>query len=326
MIHAAILSFWHVHARDYARQASEHPDVELVAAWDEDPGRGRAESGEYGLAFCPDLDEVLARDDIDAVIVTAPTSMHRDVLVAAARAGKHIFTEKVIAATVSECDEILAAVGDAGVVLTVSLPRLYDGYTQTIRQLIDDRRFGDLTLVRVRLSHGGALGAQPWLPARFFDLAPTAGGALIDLGCHPMYLTRLFLGGLPATVSASYGHITGRAVEDNAVAVLQHPGGALGVVEAGFVNRCSPFTIEVHGTDASLLYGTPQPRLMFRDQASDAWAELAVAPPLPPPFAQFVRHIQQGTKATENIGIGADLTRLMEAAGRSAATGGVIGL
>jgi 1,5-anhydro-D-fructose reductase (1,5-anhydro-D-mannitol-forming) len=326
MIRAAMLSFWHVHARDYARQAGEHPDVELVAAWDEDPERGREESARYGLAFCADLSEILARDDIDAVIVTAPTSMHRDVLVAAAGAGKHIFTEKVLAPTVSECDEILAAVDAAGVVLTVSLPRLYDGYTRTIRQLIDDRRFGDLTLVRVRLSHGGALGDQPWLPARFFDPAQTAGGALIDLGCHPMYLTRLFLGGLPARVSASYGHITARAVEDNAVAVLEYPSGALGVVEAGFVNRCSPFTIEVHGTDASLLYGTPERRLLFRDQSGDAWAELPEAPPSPPPFAQFVLHIQQETKAAENTGIGADLTRLMEAANRSAATGGMIGL
>jgi 1,5-anhydro-D-fructose reductase (1,5-anhydro-D-mannitol-forming) len=323
MIRAALLSFWHVHARDYARQASEHPDVELAAAWDEDPERGRAESDKLGLAFCADLHAVLARDDIDTVIVAAPTSMHRDVLVAAARAGKHIFTEKVLAPTVSECDEILAAVADADVVLTVSLPRLYDGYTNAIRQLIDDRRLGELTLVRVRLSHGGALG-QAWLPARFFDPAEAVGGALIDLGCHPMYLARLFLGGLPATVSASYGRLTGREVEDNAVAVLTYPNGALGVVEAGFVNRCSPFTIEVHGTDGSLLYGTPEPRLLFRDQASDAWVELPVPSPSPSPFAQLVRHIQEETRATENVGISVDLTRLMVAANRSAAARGAI--
>ena len=325
MIRVALLSFWHVHARDYARQATEHPDVELVTAWDEDSGRGRAEAAERGLTFDADLHTVLARDDIDAVIVTAPTSTHRDVLVAAARAGKHIFTEKVLAPTVPECDEILAAVDDAGVVLTVSLPRLYDASTRTVQQVIADGRLGELTLVRVRLSHGGALG-QPWLPARFFDPAQTAGGALIDLGCHPMYLARLFLGGLPATVTASYGHVTGRPVEDNAVAVLAYPDGALGVVEAGFVNRCSPFTIEVHGTDGSLLYGTPEPRLLVRDQASEAWAELPAAAPLPSAFAQFVRHIQEGTRAAENVGVSVDLTRLMAAASRSAATGGAIGL
>ena len=52
---------------------------------------------------------------------------------------------------------------------------------------------GRLTLVRVRLAHDGALG-DGWLPEHFYDPAATAGGALIDLGCHPMYLARLFLG------------------------------------------------------------------------------------------------------------------------------------
>jgi 1,5-anhydro-D-fructose reductase (1,5-anhydro-D-mannitol-forming) len=106
--------------------------------------------------------------------------------------------------------------------------------------------------------------------------------------------------------------------------VLTYPNGALGVVEAGFVNRCSPFTIEVHGTDGSLLYGTPEPRLLFRSRESDAWAELPSPTSAPSPFAQFVRHIQEETRATENVGISVDLTRLMVAANRSAAAGGVI--
>src|SRR5882762_9207348 len=49
MIRVAMLSFWHVHARDYARQATEHPGVAIVAAWDEDPGRGRAQAAELDV-------------------------------------------------------------------------------------------------------------------------------------------------------------------------------------------------------------------------------------------------------------------------------------
>lgn len=322
MIRAAMLSFWHVHALGYAKQAAEHPDVELVAAWDENAERGRAQAAELGLAFHDDLAEVLARDDVDAVINDVPTTMHRDVLVAAAKAGKHIFTEKVLAPTTAECDEIMAAVDAAGVVLTLSLPRLYHGYTRAIRGIVADGRLGGLTLARARLSHGGALG-EAWLPARFFDPGETAGGALIDLGCHPMYLARLFLGGLPESLIASYGYVTGRAVDDNAVALLRYPNGAIGVVEAGFVNRSSPFAIELHGTDASLLYGTPEPRLLVSGHGGQ-WSEVPVPEAAPTAFEQFVRHIQQGTKATENVEIGLDLTRLMEAANRSAASGGVV--
>jgi predicted dehydrogenase len=219
------------------------------------------------------------------------------------------------------------AVDRAGIKLTVSLPRLSGGYTLAIRRLLAEGRLGEVTLARTRLSHDGAL-PPGWLPAQFFNAEEAGGGALIDLGCHPMYLTRLFLGGMPETVTATYGHVTGRDVEDNAVAVLRYPSGAIGLAEAGFVNRHSPFTIEVHGTDGSLLYGTPHPRLLIASGGGgrDEWSELPLPDPLPSPFEEWLTHIEQGTTATENIALALDLTTLMDAANRSARTGEAIRL
>jgi 1,5-anhydro-D-fructose reductase (1,5-anhydro-D-mannitol-forming) len=328
VIRVAILSFWHVHARDYARQAQAHPRTEIIAAWDEDPARGAAKAAELGASFHDDLAELLARDDVDGVVVTTPTNAHRDVIVAAAQAGKHVFTEKVLAATPAESHQIMDAIERAGVRLTVSLPRLSDSYTVAIRRILAEGRLGQLTLARTRLSHDGAL-PPGWLPAQFFDLEQARGGALIDLGCHPMYLTRLFLGGMPESVAATYGHVTGREVEDNAVAVLRYPTGAIGLAEAGFVNRHSPFTIEVHGTEGSLLYGTPDARLRIASGGGgrDAgWSEVPLPDPVPSPFDQWVSHIEQGTTATENIALALDLTTLMDAANRSAKTGEAIRL
>ncbi len=323
MIRIAMLSFWHVHAKDYARQAQEHPDVEIVAAWDEEPVRGREQAAKYGVPFSENLAELLANPEIDGVVVDTPTNLHREVICAAAQAGKHIFTEKVLASTLHECNEILAAVNTAGVRLAVSLPRLNDGYTLAIQEILARQSLGQLTLVRTRLSHNGALG-QGWLPPHFFDLTQCAGGALIDLGCHPMYLARLFLG-LPESVSASFGYVTGRAVEDNAVATLRYTNGALGVVEAGFVNSHSPFSIEVHGTQGSLFYGTPEARLLVRSSlmegsARERWTEYPLPTNQPGAFQQWVSHIQQGSNASENIQLATDLTRLMEAASLSAGT------
>jgi predicted dehydrogenase len=323
VIRVAILSFWHVHADDYTREAQAHPRTQVVAVWDEDAARGRAKASSIGATFHENLGELLAGRDIDAVVVTTPTGAHRDVIVAAAKAGKHIFTEKVLGLTPAECREILGAVDAAGVRLTVSLPRLADGYTQATQAILADGRLGQLTLVRVRLSHDGALGRR-WLPAQFFDPDATGGGALIDLGCHPMYLTRLFLGSMPERVSASFGHITGQPVEDNAVAVLHYASGAIGVAEAGFVNPHSPFTIEVHGTEGSLLYGTPEARLLVRtvpQGRDDPWTEVPMPDRGPGPFDQWVGHIERGTTATENIALAVDLTTLMDAANRSAQTG-----
>jgi 1,5-anhydro-D-fructose reductase (1,5-anhydro-D-mannitol-forming) len=328
MIRVAILSFWHVHADDYAREARDHPRTEIVAAWDEDAKRGRARAESLAARFHADLGELLQSPDVDAVVVTTPTNAHRDVIVAAADAGKHIFTEKVLALTPRECRDILAAVERNNVKLTVSLPRLADGYTQATQKVLAEGRLGDVTLVRVRLSHDGAVGRR-WLPAQFFDPEEAGGGALVDLGCHPMYLTRTFLGGMPDRLTASYGHVTGRPVEDNAVALLHYPSGAIGVVEAGFVNPHSPFTIEVHGTEGSLLFGTPEARLLLRSNphGRDAnWTELPLPDRAPGPFDQWVSHIERGTVATDNIALAVDLTTLMDAANRSARTGRTIEL
>jgi 1,5-anhydro-D-fructose reductase (1,5-anhydro-D-mannitol-forming) len=327
MIRVAILSFWHVHATDYAREAIDHPRTEIVAAWDEDPERGRASAASLGVPFHDDLSELLAVPDLDGVIVTTPTSEHRAVMVAAAEAGKHIFTEKVLGLTPADCQAILDAVERNDVTMTVSLPRLAHGYTGAIQAALADQQLGQVTLVRTRLSHDGAL-REAWLPAQFFDAGQAGGGALVDLGCHPMYLTRLFLGAMPDRVTALFGHLTARPVEDNAVAVLGLGSGALGVVEAGFINRNSPFSIEVHGTEGSLFYGTPQPRLLLR-ASRDGTAEVTELPipeDAPSPFQQWVRHIEDGTRAVENIALAVDLTILMDAAMRSARTGQTVRL
>jgi predicted dehydrogenase len=322
MIRVAMISFWHVHARDYARQATEHSETEIVAVWDELAERGRAEAEKLGARFYPSLDELLAQPAIDGVIIDTPTNVHPEVISAAAGAGKHIFTEKVLALTLREGQQVLDAVEKAGVVLTVSLPWLNAGSTLAIQDILARAWLGELTLVRTRLSHGGALG-QGRLPAHFYDPEQCGGGALIDLGCHPMYLARLFLG-LPESISASYGYLTGRAVEDNAVAVLRYSQGALGVVEAGFVNRFSPFTIEIHGTEGSLFYGgTPENTLRVRSAVPGAagnsqWEALPLSSDRPSAFQQWVTHIQQGTTASENIQLALDLTTLMEAANLSA--------
>lgn len=328
MIRIAMISFWHVHAHDYLKQARENPATEIVAVWDENPQRGRAEATALGVRFYEHLDELFKQPDIDAVIIDTPTSNHRDVMVAAALAGKHMFTEKVVATTLHECHEILAAVEKSGVKLAVSLPRLYHGYTLAIQQVVEQKLLGALTLVRTRLSHSGALRSPDrpdgWLPAHFYNLEQCGGGALIDLGCHPMYLARLFLG-LPESVSAYYGYMTGREVEDNAVAVLQYPQGALGIVEAGFVNHFSPLTIEIHGTEGSLFYGTPERKLLIRstvlgEEGSRQWSDRtnSIPPDKPMAFQQWVTHIQEDTTADENIQMALELTMLMEAANLSA--------
>ncbi|WP_342481487.1 Gfo/Idh/MocA family oxidoreductase [Paenibacillus sp. FSL L8-0340] len=323
-----LVSFWHVHAWDYVKQAQAHEDTFIAAVWDEDVIRGQEAAETLKVPYFESLDDMLAQEDVNAVIVDAPTNIHKEVIVAAAKAGKHIFTEKVITPTVQEVDDIITEVNRNQVIITVSLPRLNDGYTLSIMELISGGLLGEITYVRVRLSHNGAIAG--WLPEHFYNKEQCLGGALIDLGCHPMYLTRLFLGQDVTGVSANFGYITGKDVEDNAVATLFTTSGAIGVVEAGFVNSHSPFTIEVHGTEGTLLFGTPEDKLLLRtnkpEGTSASWTEIPIKDNHDSAFHQWVNHIQSDTFADNNIQTAIELTRLMEAANRSAKEGRVIPL
>lgn len=316
----AVLGFWHVHAKDYARQAQEHPGTELVAVWDDDLELGRAGAEQFGVPFTDDLEALLARTDLDGVIITTPTDVHRDIMVKAATAGKHIFTEKVLAPTVAEAIEIIAAADANGVKLVVSLPRLAHGYTQAIRDVIAGGELGRLTYGRVRLSHDGAIsrnGKDGWLPQRFFDPKAAIGGALTDLGCHPVYLLQLFLGATPETVSATYRSVAGLGLEDNAVVTVGYPDQKIGVIEAGFASP-NPFTIEIFGTDGSLSYTDDGNVLRVSGK------ELPVPEHSLDPFGQWVDHITNGTRADDNLARAVELTRMVVAANDAAVQGQAI--
>jgi 1,5-anhydro-D-fructose reductase (1,5-anhydro-D-mannitol-forming) len=315
-LRVAVLGFWHVHAGDYANSTVNHPGTELVAVWDDDQERGREGAARFGVEYTDDLDALLARDDIDAVTITTSTDVHRDVIVRAAQAGKHVFTEKLLAPTVAEAEEIVAACDAAGVQLIVSLPRLYHGYTAAIRSEIESGRLGDITYARVRLSHDGAV--KPWLPERFFDPATAIGGALTDLGCHPVYLTQLFLGAQPATVQAVYRSLTHRQVEDHAVVTVGYDDQAIGVIEAGFVSG-NPFTIDVFGTTGSVSYTEQGNALTASGPSYGGTVSLDVPEDGQDAYGQWVDHIRNGTRADDNIARAVELTRLVVAANEAAA-------
>jgi len=316
----AAIGFWHVHAGDYARNVQQHPDTTLVAVWDDDEERGRAAASEFGVEFVADLDELLSRPALDAVTVTTATDQHRDVIGRAIAAGKHVFTEKILAPTVSEAQELVDLAQQAGVALVVSLPRLSDDYTVAIERILDEGTLGELTYSRVRLAHDGWVAG--WLPERFADPDAAIGGALTDLGCHPAYLTRLFHRAEPQTIQASYGSVTGREVEDNAVVTATFPDGRLGVFEASVVTTPGAFTIELRGTRASLTFGFGGERLLAKGGAfGEEWQELPLPESRPGAFAQWVQHIHDSSTADDNLRHAVALTRMVVAANESAAAG-----
>ncbi len=281
------------------------------------------EASKRGVSFHEDLDELLSREDVDGVVVTTPTVAHREVVTAAAGAGKHVFAEKVIAPTLREAREVVAKVEEAGVTLVVSLPRLYAGYTRAIREALTSGEIGEPTYLRVRVSHDGALPSaaspQGWLPERFFDPRQSAGGVTIDFGAHPLYLLAHLLG-MPEEVSSAYGRFTGRAVEDHSVVAMLYPNGALGIAEASFLGATAPFSVEAHGTEGSLLYD-PSGGLRTRRRGAERWSVVRVPADGRSPFERWVDLSSAGRADPENVRAALELNALAEAANLSAHRG-----
>ncbi len=317
MIRVAMLSQWHVHANEYASQAQNNANVEIMAVWDEQPERGQNWAAALGAPFVADLEQVLIDPTIDAVVVDTPTNLHREIITAAARHHKHIFSEKVLGLTGDECKDIFAAVDATGVKLMLSLPRLSDSYYVYAQHAIDSGLLGRLNTVRCRVHHDGALPKgerqSGWLPNHFFDPVACGGGALIDLGAHPIYLANR-LAGKPRAVTAFLGSMLGRSIDDHAVATVEYASGCIGILESGYVSGKGMFMLELHGTEGSLLVEDGNVRIASRQLNSLDWYTPTLPLPMPKPFEQWVDWILRDQEPKINRQDMYDLTLINEAA------------
>lgn len=246
----AILGVWHVHAPDYTRTALAHGEV--VGFFERNDALAEAFAAHFGLPRFATVEELLA-SECEAVIVCSASRDHAEDMIAAARAGKHIFTEKVLALTDAECDAIEAAVNESGVTFVISLFQKYIGSRRAVKTVADSGELGKINYLRFRNCHTGS--AANWLPTHFYNAEECGGGAMIDLGAHGMYLTHWILG-MPVAATSAFTLACERAdvaekntdrVEDNAVTVMTYANGAIAVNETGFVSANDPVVFEVHG-------------------------------------------------------------------------------
>jgi len=320
MLKVALLSCWHVHAEEYAQEFESRDDVELTVVWDEEPDKGRVFAKRHNTEFEPDLDKLLERDDVDAVCVNAPTNMHPEVMIKSARAGKHIFTEKVLALTNVEANEISEAIKKSGVKFCISFPHRTFPHNLFAKKVMEENLLGNVTYMRVRNAHNGASGG--WLPPHFYDEKQCGGGAMIDLGAHPMYLIPWILG-KPDEVSSAFTYVTDHKVEDNAVTLMKYKNGTIAVSETGFVTKYSPFTLELHGTEGSLMITGSDVRLISTKLNESSvefcgWIDPIQLPQaLPSAITQFVEGILYNKEIIFGIRDAVILTELMDAAYRA---------
>lgn len=308
-----MLSKWHVHAPGYANELKKSGKVNIKAVWDDDIERGSKWAAELGAEFEPDLAKLLARDDIEAVFNCSPTTAHKDILIAAAEAGKNIFTEKALCPTVDDCLCVKKAVEKAGVIFTISFPERFAPVFKLAKSLVDIGAFGKISTIRRRKAHSGVSGH--WLPAYWFDEKDAAGGAMMDLGCHPMYDLAYF-GGKVKRVTGMFNSPLGSKIDENAVSIMEFENGIIGISETGFMSCASPDVFEIYGTNGSLIRHGDDIKVYSTKLApfTNEWIRPSMPAAGPAPIMQFVDACiaKSASPALCTIDDAIDLTRLLE--------------
>jgi predicted dehydrogenase len=215
-----ILSFAHVHAPGYAECLARMPDVELAAIADEDEARGREAVARFGGDYHRDYQELLARDDLAAVIVCSPTVHHREMVVAAAEAGKHVLCEKPLATRYADAEAMVAACRAHGVTLQTAFPMRFSPPAIALRRAVRDGAVG--TPLAVMGTNPGRLP-----PGWFGDPELAGGGAVMD---HTVHVADLLRWTFEREIVEVYAEVDtrlhpGLAADDVAVLLLRLEGG-----------------------------------------------------------------------------------------------------
>lgn len=317
MLQCALVGAWHVHFDEYATAFQKRENCKITCLWDDDVERGKTCAAKYNAEFVDDYDALLARNDVDCVIVCSATNLHTGLIIKAANAQKHIYTEKVLCFTKEDALKIKDAVDKSGIKFCISFPKRCDSRVLFAKQAIQDGLLGDVYYARVRNAHDGS--TTGWLPEHFYDETSCGGGAMMDLGAHPMYLLP-YLMGSPKSTTSLFTQATGRGVDDNAVSLIEFENGAIGCSETAFVSKNCPLTIELSGSKGTMYIGGKDDNVVYN--VNDSWEEPTILPdPLKMPIDQWVDAILYGGKIEFSIDAAVALTVLMEKAYESYRTG-----
>lgn len=251
-------------AKTHAFALSKSDKCFFAGAYDMNRERVEAFCKEHGgKAYC-ELEEFLASDDFQVVVVATPSGLHHDLAIAALKAKKHVLVEKPLEITVQRCNDIIEEGRKQGrLVGGIFQSRFYEA-PRLVKKALDEGRFGKLTLVEASVKWFRSqeyYDSGAWRGTWEID----GGGALMNQSIHAIDLLSWFGGDVQCidgyTETIAHERIE---VEDNGVAILKFKNGALGVIEGstsiypGFIKR-----LEVCGTQGSAI---------LEDESLVAWS------------------------------------------------------
>lgn len=283
MIGAGSISDYHLSA------LAALPEADLRVVCGSTLDRAAAQARRYGIPDVTDrYREVLARSDIQAVVIATPDHTHHELVMAAVERGKAVLVQKPLGATLGQAEQMVRAAEQQDAMLCVSFMHRFLPETVAFRQVLEEHALGDISMVRIRNATPGA----DW--GRWFHERPPVGigGVVMQLGVHGIDLLLHLFGGVES-VSACVGRALDRRtladgtvvqseVDDQALAHYRMAGGFLASHEMSYaeVAGCDRFRMEVYGSAGTAWLRQPTDGLALFAR-TDGGAQGWVYPALP---------------------------------------------
>jgi myo-inositol 2-dehydrogenase / D-chiro-inositol 1-dehydrogenase len=231
-------------------EALEHvPQADIRGVMSPTAGNARDFASKHGIPHhYTDLDALLARDDIDLVVVGAPNFTHCDITVRAAQAGKHVVVEKPFCLNLDEADRMIAACEKAGVKLMYAEELCFTPKYVRLKKLLDDGALGRPVMFKQCEKHDGPHAEHFW------DVERSGGGVTMDMGCHAIQFFRWLNRNDPvksvyAQMNTSVHGAKTRG-EDNAIIILEFENGVVALAEESWTKLGGmDDRAEIHGSE-----------------------------------------------------------------------------
>ena len=243
-----------IHGHNFAGSV---PGGKIIAVCDPVGDVAENAAKELGIdLFYKEYLNVMKNEDIDAVIIACPTKFHKEITVAAANAGKHIFCEKPMAMNEEECDEMIEAAEKNHVKLQIGFMRRFDESFQEAKKMIEVGEIGEV--VSVKSHTRGPSKPKEWM----YDIS-ISNGPLGEVCSHDIDTVRWFSGSEISSLYAIGGNYRNKEIAekypdfyDNVIMSVEFENGMQGVVEgAQYVQYGYDARVEILGTEGVICLG-----------------------------------------------------------------------
>ncbi|MGQ9526044.1 MAG: Gfo/Idh/MocA family protein [Armatimonadota bacterium] len=305
-----------------ARQANMVEGARVTAVCDSDPDRAAAGGRELDVPFHTAHSELVNRDDVDAVIVASPNNLHCIHSCDAAKAGKHVFCEKPMAPTLSECDDMIAAAQQNEVKLMVAQVLRYFPVFLETRRIVESGAIGKPVAMRVTRTSGPSGTFDHGWRARY-DLT---GGILMEINAHELDYMRVILGDPVAVYAQSRRLVQGSYdYDDTHFVEISFGDGGMGFLHSSVAAAVGEYHMVIQGTEGTLTnggFGGPIRYARFGEEPTEISAsEIEAEEPYHHELRLFVEAVLTGGKPPVPGREGRAAVELALAAYASARTG-----